>query len=135
MKNLSHLLDLDLFLLMDHLIMQLGDILHHNQTNPLLNTNWQPGCLICCGAACLTTNCMEHARQQTLREYIDVQIHRMLDDPRSRALGRDFGGQWLQLSKLKSIRPDKDVFPEFDGGLRAAMRTETQMFVAAVIRE
>jgi formylglycine-generating enzyme required for sulfatase activity len=78
---------------------------------------------------------LEHARQQTLREYLEIQIQRMLDDPRSQALGKDFGGQWLQLAKLRSIHPDREIFPEFDDELRVAMQTETQLFVAAIIRE
>jgi hypothetical protein len=78
---------------------------------------------------------LEHARRETLHDHLDEQVRRMLDDPKSRALVQNFGGQWLQLSKLKSIRPDKVVFPEFDDGLRAAMQTETHMFLAAIIRE
>jgi hypothetical protein len=77
----------------------------------------------------------EYARQETLHDNLDAQVRRMLDDPKSRALVQNFGGQWLQLSKLKSIRPDKAVFPEFDDELRAAMRTETEMFLDAIIRE
>ncbi len=78
---------------------------------------------------------LEQSRQQTLRTNLDDQVRRMLDDPRSRALGTDFGGHWLQLSRLKSIQPDASVFPEFDDNLRGAMWTETQMFVNTIISE
>ena len=77
----------------------------------------------------------QHARQGTLRDNLDAQVRRMLKDSKSQALGENFGGTWLQLSKLKAIQPDKGVFPEFDEELRAAMQTETQMFLAAIIRE
>ncbi len=59
----------------------------------------------------------------------------MLADPKSRSLVENFAGQWLQLRNLKNFAPDKQRFPEFDEPLRAAMRAETEQFVAAVIRE
>ena len=77
----------------------------------------------------------QHAQQETLHDNLDRQVRRMLVDPKSRALSEHFGGQWLQLTKLQNIRPDKQVFPEFDDALRAAMQTETRMFLAALIRE
>lgn len=59
----------------------------------------------------------------------------MLQDPKSAALVENFGGQWLELRNLASVKPDPDKFPEFTPDLRDAMRQETTLFFNAVIRE
>jgi hypothetical protein len=65
-----------------------------------------------------------------------AQVRRMLADPRSQAFIENFAGQWLYLRDLVTVkRPDDRLFPDFDEGLRRAMATETELFVAAVIRE
>jgi hypothetical protein len=63
------------------------------------------------------------------------QIARMLNDPRSEALTKNFAGQWLYLRKLEHQRPDRRVFPNFDQRLRSAMLTETEMFFDGVVKE
>ncbi len=63
------------------------------------------------------------------------QVRRLLADPRSAALSRNFAGQWLQLRNLARIRPDPERFPGIDDGLRAAMERETQLFFSGVLRE
>ncbi len=63
------------------------------------------------------------------------QVRRMLQDPRSRALAENFGGQWLQTRALAQSAPDPARFPRFDEELRAAMRQETEHFLAFLIRE
>ena len=77
------------------------------------------------------------ADDQTLRKpgVLEVQVRRMLADPRSRALGENFAGQWLQLRNLDLVKPDPDRFPEFDEELREAMRRETQLFFETIVRE
>ncbi len=70
-----------------------------------------------------------------LPEILHAQMKRLLDDPRSRALVDNFGGQWLQFRNLDVLQPDPHKFPEFDAGLREAMRTETELFFAAIIHE
>jgi hypothetical protein len=74
------------------------------------------------------------ARNGTLRRNLRGQVARMLDDPKSSALVRNFAGQWLQLRKLAGVAPDRELFPEFDDALRAAMREETEQFFADVMR-
>jgi hypothetical protein len=68
-------------------------------------------------------------------ETLHAQIKRMLSDPRSHALVENFGGQWLQFRNLDVLQPDPQKFPGFDADLREAMRTETELFFAAIIRE
>ena len=65
---------------------------------------------------------------------LDGEIARMLADPRAEALTRNFAGQWLYLRNLDQQKPDITAFPQFDVPLRAAMRAETEMFFAHVLR-
>jgi hypothetical protein len=66
---------------------------------------------------------------------LQQQVRRMLDDRRSQALVANFGGQWLQLRNLESVKPDPDVFPGFDETLRQAFQRETELFFESVLRE
>ncbi len=63
------------------------------------------------------------------------QTRRMLADPRSTALVRNFAGQWLRLRDLRGTVPDANEFPEFDENLRHAFREETELFVESLIRD
>ncbi|MBM63502.1 MAG: hypothetical protein CL484_11200 [Acidobacteria bacterium] len=66
---------------------------------------------------------------------LEEQARRMLADPRSVELVRNFAGQWLYLRNLRSVVPDAITFPEFDENLREAFREETERFVASLLRE
>jgi Protein of unknown function (DUF1592)/Protein of unknown function (DUF1588)/Protein of unknown function (DUF1587)/Protein of unknown function (DUF1585)/Protein of unknown function (DUF1595)/Cytochrome C oxidase, cbb3-type, subunit III len=66
---------------------------------------------------------------------LEQQVRRMLADPRSSALVKNFVDQWLQMSKLPGLVPDVDAFPDFDENLREAMHQETAEFVASQLRE
>src|SRR4029077_6569096 len=60
------------------------------------------------------------AAQGKLKEpvVLDQQVKRMLADPKSDALVRNFAGQWLFLRNLQSSKPDGHEFPQFDDNLR-----------------
>jgi len=59
----------------------------------------------------------------------------MLRDRRSASLVTNFAEQWLFLRDIEAKQPDGLVFPDFDETLRAAMRTETDLFLDSVLRE
>ena len=63
------------------------------------------------------------------------QVRRMLEDPRSEALGSRFAGQWLRLQDLDKVHPDSFWFPDFDQQLADAMRHETELFFNNLVRE
>ena len=65
---------------------------------------------------------------------LDKQVRRMLRDPKAQALVENFAGQWLQLRRLRSLNPDRGLFPNFDDKLREAMIRETELFFGAVMR-
>ena len=66
---------------------------------------------------------------------LQAQIHRMLADRKAKALVENFGGQWLQLRNLDSVKPDPDRFPMFTEALRRDMQRETQLFFESILRE
>ncbi|MEO6246395.1 MAG: DUF1592 domain-containing protein [Opitutaceae bacterium] len=63
------------------------------------------------------------------------QTERMLRDARSEALVTSFAAQWLYLRNLEWVSPDARLFMDFDDNLRQAMRRETEMFFASILRE
>ena len=65
---------------------------------------------------------------------LNRQVRRLLADPRSSALVKNFAAQWLQLRDLRGVVPDPDLFPEFDENLREAFRQETELFLDSQIR-
>ena len=70
----------------------------------------------------------EQARQKTLRENLEAQLKRMLADPRSMSLTKDFLGQWLE---IRSIEKNPNCPPE----LLKAMKGETEHFFNYIIKE
>jgi len=64
-----------------------------------------------------------------------AQVRRMLLDPKAHALVENFGGQWLQVRRLESVKPDRKRYPEFDEYLRLSMRRETELFFESILRE
>lgn len=65
---------------------------------------------------------------------LEAQVRRLLADPKSKALVENFGGQWLELRRLESIKPDTEKFPAFDEYLRISMRRETELFLDSILR-
>ncbi len=69
-------------------------------------------------------------------EEILAQTQRMLRDPRSRALGENFGLQWLGLANfLTTARPDAEQFPEYDPALAVDLREEVVRTISQLFRE
>src|SRR5262249_21391919 len=56
-------------------------------------------------------------------------------DKRGDALLENFVGQWLQLRNLEAATPDEFLYPDFDDGLRQALRRETELFFQYIMRE
>ena len=66
---------------------------------------------------------------------LENQVRRLLADPRSQALARNFGNQWLYVRNLRGIAPDPEAFPYSDDNLMQAFQTETEMFFESMLRE
>jgi hypothetical protein len=68
-------------------------------------------------------------------EVLRGEVRRMLADPKSRGLGENFGLQWLGLRNFGEVRPDPELFPEYDPALADAMREEAIELVSSVFRD
>jgi len=66
---------------------------------------------------------------------LERQVRRMLADSRADALVDNFAGQWLLLRNVPALRPDPYKDPDFDEGLRQALRRETELFFGSIVRE
>jgi hypothetical protein len=66
---------------------------------------------------------------------LQAQVTRMLADPRSEALVKNFAGQWLFLRNIARISPDTTTFPNFDENLRQALAKETELLIDSQLRE
>lgn len=74
-------------------------------------------------------------RKLRLPEVLSAQVQRMLKDSKSQALVENFAGQWLELRRLESVKPDRDRFPQFDEYFRMSVRRETELFFDHIIRQ
>ena len=68
-------------------------------------------------------------RPATLR----AQTDRLIADPRAQRFVRDFTDQWLSLRNIDATTPDKQLYPEYDDALKAAMLDETRTFFSEVL--
>lgn len=56
------------------------------------------------------------------------QVERLLNDPRSGQLVKNFTGQWLHLRAINDTTPDAKVYPDFDELLQVGMVEEGESF-------
>ncbi len=66
---------------------------------------------------------------------LKAEVQRMLNDPRSLSLVHNFSGQWLFARALDAIDPDPERFSDFDEGVRAAMKCETELMFDRYLRD
>src|SRR4029077_20421548 len=80
---------------------------------------------------------LAHATRGDLHDpkVITAQARRMLQDPRSRALAVEFGGNWLGIRDFEQIGTvDRERFPTFSDELKQAMFEEPIHFLLDVFR-
>ena len=85
------------------------------------------------------------ARDGKLRANLRPQVDRMLKDEKGRRFVRNFAGQWLQTRDVETLNFDarrilrlgRDQEPEkfFNGQIRRAMRSETELLFGHLVRE
>ncbi|HEY1173647.1 MAG TPA: DUF1592 domain-containing protein [Verrucomicrobiae bacterium] len=69
-------------------------------------------------------------------EVLDREVKRMLKDPRTVAMAREFGGQWLEFhgfDEHKSV--DQNKYPQFTSEIRADMQEEALKFFSYIVQE
>jgi mono/diheme cytochrome c family protein len=65
---------------------------------------------------------------------LDHQVRRMLADPRAKTLITNFAFEWLKIRDMDALEPDPYVYPSFNAPLRAALKTEMELFLDSVFR-
>ena len=65
---------------------------------------------------------------------LDGEVRRMMADERAEALATRFAAQWLRLQDVDKVHPDVYWYPDFDDRLAAAMRRETELFFADLVK-
>jgi mono/diheme cytochrome c family protein len=66
---------------------------------------------------------------------LEQQVKRMLADPKSDSLVKNFAAQWLYLRNLKAISPVATTYPDWDDQLRQGFRREAELLFQSVMRE
>jgi hypothetical protein len=87
---------------------------------------------------------LQAAERGELRKNLAKQVKRMEDDPRGEALTRNFVGQWLEVRDVDGININTRAVLrqegsrariDLDGQTRRAIRGETEMVFAHIVRE
>ena len=69
-------------------------------------------------------------------ERLAAEVRRMLADPKSEALAREFAARWLRFRGFAERAPvDRQAFPEFTPQLQADIEAEATAFLADMIRQ
>jgi hypothetical protein len=66
---------------------------------------------------------------------LELQVRRMLSDPKSQAFEDNFAGQWLHLRNVPGWKPDSKKYPQFDESLRNAFERESDLFFSNIMHE
>ena len=66
---------------------------------------------------------------------LEQQVDRMLADPRSESLVKNFAQQWLYLRNLSTTAPAQTEFPGWDDELRQGFARETELLFETIMRE
>ena len=76
------------------------------------------------------------AEQGKLRDsaVLKQQVQRMMTDSRFQAVLDNFGAQWLSIRNVDIVAPQAEIYPEFDGELRVAMKQEMKLWFEDMVR-
>ena len=66
---------------------------------------------------------------------LESQVRRMLADPKAATLTDSFAAQWLWVRNLERAIPSEPLFPNFDEGLKQALRREIELFFGSIVSE
>jgi len=69
----------------------------------------------------------------TSREALEKQAYRMLGDVRARSKMRGFFHHWLEMERARNVAKDSELFPQFDEGLMADLRTSLDLFLDEIV--
>jgi hypothetical protein len=78
---------------------------------------------------------LELAAADTLRETLDAEIDRMIDDERFPQFTNEFTSQWLSLDKVDVVEIDRKRFPRLTRDTKFQLRREPERFVRYLIQQ
>ncbi len=70
-----------------------------------------------------------------LRDSLDAEVDRLIDDRRFSRFASEFVSQWLSLDKLDVLEPDREKFPKLTREARTELRREPIELVQHLIRQ
>jgi hypothetical protein len=74
------------------------------------------------------------ARAGNLRNRLDSEVDRMIDDSRFERFVNEFASQWLSLEKFQVLEPDRKKFPRLKHDTREQLRQEPSRFLEYLVR-
>ncbi len=78
---------------------------------------------------------LAQSRELSKPAVLDAQVTRMLADPRASSLVTNFAMKWLGLDRLDGLKPDQQIFPNYDLQLGLDFVVEAQAFLRSVLLE
>ncbi len=75
------------------------------------------------------------AANGSLRDHLDAEITRMIDDPRFSRFVAEFASQWLAIDKFHVLEPDRNRFPKLNRDTRRQLEQEPVQFVQYLIQQ
>lgn len=66
---------------------------------------------------------------------LESEVTRMLSDAQAKALVSDFAGQWLNIRRVETLKPDGATYPAWNAQLAADMETESFMTFAELLAQ
>jgi hypothetical protein len=70
-----------------------------------------------------------------INSVLEQQVRRMMADPKSESLVKNFGDQVLYLRNLGPTMPDGVSYPNWDDELRNSFRRETELLFESIVKE
>jgi hypothetical protein len=67
------------------------------------------------------------------KRLLDQQVHRMIDDPRTKAKLESFFAYWLKTEEAAEASKDKNLFPGFDGNMLADLKQSLRLYLDEVV--
>lgn len=78
---------------------------------------------------------LDLAAAGTLRDRLDLEVDRLIDDPRFSEFVGEFASGWLALDRFLVLEPDRDQFPKLTRDTRSQLTREPVQFLRYLIRE
>lgn len=75
------------------------------------------------------------SRQLSKPAVMNAQVTRMLADPKASSLVTNFAMKWLGLDGLDGVKPDEQIYTNFNDALRQDLVAEAQAFILNVLLE